>query len=344
MSSLEELLEFNEELTALTRAGVPIDLGLSQLSRDPDTANQQINAAVTRWFQGSGSLVDAVSKEGEFPPVYQSVVCAGLRCGRLPAALEALSRNTQPVLDVRQAFRSSLVYPVMICLLAYVMFAGACLYLWPTYDRFFADMGSGGGVPATVIGTLRDWLPFWIAIPPVLLAALLIGWLRSSSLHKMPVSNLPWLWSWLPGVSKITADQSRASLAELLALLVEHEVPLHEALHLAARASGDHRLTSAVRQMASDVELGQPISQASDAAGQLPPFLRWALTSSTDARGLGQTLRSAAKMYRNRAQRRAEWLRVIVPALTCVFLAGGATLLYGLSIFGPLIQMIRGLS
>ena len=138
-------------------------------------------------------------------------------------------------------------------------------------------------------------------------------------------------------------DQRRATLAELMALLVEHEVPVNEALHLAARASGDQKLTAAVRRMAR-TEAPQSLSQDSDVPRLLPPFLCWALTSSTQANGLAHNLRIAADIYRHRAQRRAEWLRVIVPTLACVFLAGGVTLLYCLSIFSPLVQLILDFS
>ena len=91
MSSLRELLAFNDEVASLSRAGVPLDLGLSQVSRDPDRAIELINAAIKRRMQNGASLADAVSQEDDIlPPIYQSVVSAGLRCGRLPAALAAL--------------------------------------------------------------------------------------------------------------------------------------------------------------------------------------------------------------------------------------------------------------
>jgi len=345
MSSLEELVAFNDEVASLTRAGVPIDLGLSQLSRDPGEATGQINTAIARRVDRGVSLPDAVAEEDRLlPPVYQSVVNAGLHCGRLPAALEALSRYTQPMLDVRQILRSAFVYPLIICFLAYVLFVGGCWFVWPEYDRLFVDLGSGGGAVLQIVRMLRDSLPFWGAIPPVLLTALLFSWLRSKSSSNASLREVPGFVRWLPGFSQVAADQRRASLAGLLALLLEHGVSLHESLRLAARANGDCKLTSAVRQMASAVEQGQSLTQTSDVAETLPPFLRWALTSSSEPDHLARTLRLAAKTYRHRAERRAEWLRVALPMLTCVVLAGGVTLLYCLSVFGPFVRLIRDLS
>jgi type II secretory pathway component PulF len=245
---------------------------------------------------------------------------------------------------VRQTIRSALIVPIIICMLAYSLFVGSCLFLWPEYDPVLADTGSEGGAVFHVMRWLREWLPVWVAIPPVLLTALFFHWFRSRFSRTVSSRGLPTLWRWFPGVSQVATDQDCASLSELLALMVEHDVPLHEALRLAAGASGDNRLKSSAAQMASEAEQGQSLTQDSAAARDLPPFLRWALTSSTEADGLADTLRIAANTYRHRAQRRAEWLRVTMPTLTCIVLAGGVTLLYCLSVFGPFIRLIRDLS
>jgi type II secretory pathway component PulF len=130
----------------------------------------------------------------------------------------------------------------------------------------------------------------------------------------------------------------------LLALLVEHDVPLQEGLRLAAWATGDSRLTSAALQMADATQRGQSIAQGAVAVGQLPPFLRWALASPAEAGSLVRTLRSASELYRRRAERGTARLRAVAPMLTCVVLAGGVTLLYCLSVFVPLYQLICDLS
>lgn len=351
MTSLEELVAFNDEVSAMTRAGAPIDLGLSQLSHDPDDAIEQINAVLTRRVEKGVSLVDALSEEDEsLPAIYQSVVGAGLRCGRLPAAFEALTGYTQALRDVGQSLRSAMVYPLVICALAYSMFVGSCLFVPPNYYSQMADMGSGGGTVTHMLQVLRDSLPYWVAIPPVLLTALLSLDLRSNLSRTVWFRGLPPLFRWLPGVSRVTADQRCASLAELLALLVEHEVPLQEGLQLAARASGDSKLTAAAQQMAQSadrfqsVDRGESSTQKADAARHFPPFLRWALTSPLDTDDLARNLRIASRTYRQRAEQQAKRIRAVMPMLTCVVLAGSVTLLYCLSVFVPLVRLINELS
>jgi hypothetical protein len=52
----------------------------------------------------------------------------------------------------------------------------------------------------------------------------------------------------------------------------------------------------------------------------------------------------AAGIYRESAKRREEKLRVITPIIVCVLVGGGATLLYGLSLFVPLVQLLRAIA
>jgi hypothetical protein len=52
----------------------------------------------------------------------------------------------------------------------------------------------------------------------------------------------------------------------------------------------------------------------------------------------------AADIYRVSAARRQERLRTIVPLIACMVLGGSVTLLYGLALFLPVVQMLLGLA
>jgi hypothetical protein len=52
----------------------------------------------------------------------------------------------------------------------------------------------------------------------------------------------------------------------------------------------------------------------------------------------------AASFYRESADRQVKRLQTVAPLLACIFVAGGATLLYGLALFVPIVQMLRSLA
>src|SRR5262249_25568303 len=96
--------------------------------------------------------------------------------------------------------------------------------------------------------------------------------------------------------------------------------------------------------LAASLSNGQTPGDTNPAVRQFPPYLRWALLHSVETIGLGRALTSAAEIYRQSAQRRQERLRIVAPIAVCAVLGGGATLLYGLSLFVPVVQLLRTLA
>jgi type II secretory pathway component PulF len=129
----------------------------------------------------------------------------------------------------------------------------------------------------------------------------------------------------------------------LLALLVEHQTPLSEAVVLSAEASGDPRLTLAAKQLAA--EIGSGIANPSGAEeprglAEIPPLLRWLIATGGNQASFAAALRDAADTYRRRAIRRADWLRLYLPMLLTLGIGGTVVLLYALSLFVPWTSML----
>jgi type II secretory pathway component PulF len=191
---------------------------------------------------------------------------------------------------------------------------------------------------------LRDTLPYWIAIPPVALLALAAWRYYAQSRRDLSGGRAGRWLAWLPGMSRAMFQQRCANFAAGLASLVAAEVPLEDGLRLAAGTCGDATLSEGARALAAAFQQGQVPGDDSPAARAFPPFLRWALLDSDAAVGRGPALQMAANLYRESAERRAERLRVVAPILVCVILGGGVTLLYGLALFVPVVEMLKAVA
>lgn len=55
-------------------------------------------------------------------------------------------------------------------------------------------------------------------------------------------------------------------------------------------------------------------------------------------------LRQAGELYRRRAAEWADWCAVILPGLLLVIVGGGTVLVYALTFFLPLLEMLEGLA
>ena len=100
--TIEQLTALNDEIASLVRGGVPLEPGLRELGRGGGGALAEISRLLSDRMTGGASLSEALrAEESRIPAVYRTVVEAGLRAGRLPAALEAFSNYARELVDLR---------------------------------------------------------------------------------------------------------------------------------------------------------------------------------------------------------------------------------------------------
>ena len=86
--ALEDLIAFNDEMAALIRAGVPLDQGLRSMRHEVPGRLGKLTTLLSERLEKGESLEHALGEMGDtVPPIYSAVVIAGLRAGRLAAAL-----------------------------------------------------------------------------------------------------------------------------------------------------------------------------------------------------------------------------------------------------------------
>jgi hypothetical protein len=116
------------------------------------------------------------------------------------------------------------------------------------------------------------------------------------------------------------------------------------AARIAGDAANDPSLRAGAHLLAEDVACGALPSESGRAASLFPPFLRWVLWHADETTGRSRALRIATRLYSEAADRRAERLRTLAPIVLLVCLGGTVTLLYGLALFAPFVELLRSLA
>jgi general secretion pathway protein F len=343
--TLDDFVAWNDQLAALVQAGVPLDVGLGATGDDLPESLKRINATVSRRVGRGESLGEAIKDDEQtVPSSYRTLVELGLRSGNLATAIDGSNRVAESIDDSRYAIRSSFIYPLVVCCLAFVGLIMFCLFFVPKLDSMYYSLRIHPGSGLRILQFLRESLFYWIAIPPLALL-LFVAWLwRGEPNGATAIGLRSSILAWFPGMTRAAFQERCASFAEALATLVESNTPLDEALPLAAGACGDAQLIEAANSLADSFKHGRSPSDGIPSAQQFPPFLRWALLHSEATTGRARALHMAASIYRQAAKRREERLRIVAPMVVCVVLGGGVTLLYGLSLFVPVVQLLRAMA
>ena len=342
-ATLEQLAALSQEIAALARAGVPLDRGLRALALDMPGRLGKLAGEISTGLESGRSLEQVVAElSAALPPAYRAVVAAGVRAGRLPAAMEGIAHTSRRIIQLRNSICLSLVYPLIVLTLTWSL--GAFMMMGPA--RVVSEMlVEFDAAPPWVVNAYNsiarnaDWIG---PLLPLLFAIWLAwAWFRSRRLAE-GVELHPLLSFGAVGTLARMQRASRlSSLTDLLALLVGHSVPLWEAVELATAAVGSPRLAAGGRKLADQLRRGELIQQPPPG---FPPLVAWTIASGQSPDQLCRALARSARVYRDELHRRGQWLAIYVPLMLTIAVCGVAVALYALLALGPWILILRRLT
>lgn len=239
----------------------------------------------------------------------------------------------------REMWRSvwnALAYPLALLLSTLALFVFAMFTIVRSFQAIFEDFGLVLPLATRAVlwwGDVGVWMLLGMAIVVVSgLAATrwTVGrarWRRI--LITVPVLGPLWQWS------------GAARFAGLLSALLRYEIPLPEALRLAAQSTQDADLRERFAMLAERVEAGESLSDSLRYWPLLPegvmPYVRW----GEQHRSLADSLRAAEELMTGRARIHAASLRVVVPPLIFMLVFVGAAAIL-VAIGFPLFALMHG--
>jgi type II secretory pathway component PulF len=283
----------------------------------------------------------------EMPPRAIALIEHAEQSAQLPQTLHRLideERGEFKPASEKKAF--ALWYPpsqlmvISICILFIVFF------VVPKFVQIFQDFRVP--LPA-LLRLLSGWDSELIAIAPVMAIIILVGCgiqLRKAVSLRRPtrilapiVDRMAW---YTPFIGSLQQDRALADVCTVVADSMDQghslETSLTRASQLEMNVKFEQRLTRWLEALAA----GSPAPDAARSAG-MPALLVGLLTTGQSTPNAAETLRFAARFYRDRfSARRAVLAELAVPAMT--ILIGLVVALIALSIFQSMRQLIDSIS
>ena len=254
---MDQLVALNDEMAALARAGVPLDKGLLHLGGDLPGRLGEITRQIGQRLERGEPLTSVLGEDQGLPPTYRAIVAAGVRSGRLAVALEGMSGVIRRAADMRRVVIISLIYPVVVLVVAYALLSLTVLKCIPVMLVAYQDFARPGfslWVLEWLTRTGPHWLPW---LPVAFLASLLLLWYRSRRTWSLgsteAVPGRSRSRARFPTAANLLHNGRMSTFSDTLALLMEHDVPLNESLCLAANACGDRGLQVAQQTLANPI-------------------------------------------------------------------------------------------
>lgn len=338
--TLDDLIAVNEEIAALVRAGVPLERGLASIAAELPSRSGRLAARLAQRTEQGATLIEAIEAEGDrLPAAYRAVIAAGLRSGRLDAAVRGLVDAARRMADLRRVTGLALAYPLIIVLAAWALMGLALVAILPQIGDVHVPHAA---VDATRVSVWTVVLVATLVMLGLVTFGLFITWRRAGRADALAATGGP-AWGFGRGVSfrRVRRLSQAAAFADLLALLVEYHVPLPEAMELSTEAAGDRSLRRTAAALAAEIQAGRSVADARKQLGAFPALIRLALLNDRNEPAMSAGLRAAADAYRHRADQDVDWLTLRTPVVLTLILGGGTVAAYAALVLGPYISALR---
>ena len=335
---LDQVLALNNQLAALADAGVPVDVRHDRAGESMTATLQRLGASVALRAGRGHSISSEIADNPDLPRGYRCAMQAGLQSGHLPLALEGLCGQVEAESELRTSIGRSLIAVIVIVSLAYLGFALLCLHVSPTMEGMVDQLGKEPDPSIRLLAACRQGFAYWAPLPPLLMIGIFLLWRRGG---RATGGRATGGWGRLRHARRTKNSVRNAHFAELLAAMVEKGLPLADGLRLASGMIGDAPMVEAAEVLADNAERGEPADPRQHDLRGLPPLLRWTLTQGPCDQPLAPLLRFAADTYRQTATRQVDLWRIVIPAIATLLLAGPIVLVYGLSLFIPLVDLLE---
>ena len=329
-----------QEIASLAQASLPLAEGLRVAAAEtPSRRLADAMRSLAAKLERGAALDEALQQYAtRLPKHFLALVAAGLRTGTLTSVLQDFVEQQRRSDDEWHAVRRALAYPLVILVFAAMLFVFVTVWIVPQVVLVLMEFA----VELPMSTRLMFWLSreglAWIAVgAAVILGSLLIfRWLNGPRVLHGVLGGIPILGT-------MWRLESWSRFSRLMALLLDHGVPLPDALRLTSEAVRDERLGRATRLLAERCGQGTRISEALIGLSAFPATLRPVIEWGERQSALVAAFRAAADMFAARLELQAQLVRVVAPPLT--FLLVAAVVLYTVgALFGPFITFIEALS
>ena len=335
--SPQESADLAARVASLASSGMPLESGLRALADELPGQQRVLRNLAARLSRGEPFDQAALAADSRLPATLRGLIAAGLRSGRLPQVLDEYATLVRRQQTYRRQASLVLIYPAILsCIMA-----GLMLYFRYVFMRDLSSIFRSYGTQLPPSTEFVIWMtPYATWIMLFLALALCLTSIAPIVMTRFQV--IANLFGYLPVLGPLMRARQLAMVCELLAMLLENNVPIPESLELAAIASDNPALAATLRTVAESARNGVTLDQAL-AIWELPKRLEAIISWGQSAGNLPAAFRAAADSFECQLQSKRRFLELLIGPVFFLMIAGGAGLII-VALMMPLINLIRAIS
>ncbi|MEQ1921442.1 MAG: type II secretion system F family protein [Pyrinomonadaceae bacterium] len=336
-----DFLLFNQQLSALLKAGIPVLQSIELLKTRSASGNLRIVLAdVEEKIKSGVPLSEAFEAQGIFPRIYTASILAGERSGALDDVLARFVTYLKRSVGISRKLRGALAYPAFLLLAAMMMVAFLSLYIVPRMSDLFKSLSANRGLPTVtvVVLSVSNFISgniIWLLPLLIVVGLALYVWLRTTSgkllLHKFLLR--------IPIAGQLIRNMGTAQLARSMSTLLSGGITVPDSWDISSQAINNLELRRRSQAVLPMIREGLGFTEALDKANWVPELALDMVGIGERSGSLREMLDEVANFYDSESEVRLEQLTTLLEPLILLFMAAVVVTIL-LAIYLPIIQMI----
>lgn len=336
-----DFLLFNQQLSALLRAGIPVLQSIELLKTRSASANLRIVLAdVEEKIKNGIPLSEAFESQGLFPRIYTASILAGEQSGALDDVLARFVTYLKRSVGISRKLRGALAYPAFLLLAATAMVAFLSLYIVPRMSELFKSLSANRGLPTVtvVVLAIANGIAgniIWLLPLVIVIGIAVYAWLRTTGgkllLHKVLLR--------IPIAGQLIRNMATAQLGRSMATLLSGGITVPESWEISSQAINNLELRRRSQTVLPMIREGRGFTEALEKANWMPALALDMVGIGERSGSLREMLDEVANFYDSEAEVRLEQLTTLLEPIILLFMAAVVVTIL-LAIYLPIIQMI----
>ncbi len=278
---IADFLLFNQQLSALLRAGLPILQAIGILRKR--VQNERLRLVledVEDKVRAGLALSQAFGAQGDaFPRIYIASILAGERSGALDEVLLRYVKYQQTLQDARRKIKKSLSYPMVLISASIILVMVLATYVIPNFMKLYEGSNQLPFLTIAVVNTaqfIRDNM-LWL-LPTLIIAVVAILFWRKTPRGRFTVDR--WILK-TPIIGETIRQITIAQFTRSLATLLAGGITLPESVEIAGESITNRALSKASEGVLTGIREGRPFTDSLEKSG-------WVSELAIDMIGVGE--------------------------------------------------------
>ncbi len=339
--SIEELLMFTRQMSALIKSGIPITRAISGIleSIENPLMIKSLHDILEQLESGRSLSIAFARHPRVFSNLYISMIQVGEDTGRLEESFSLMGGYIDRNRRITQNIKTALRYPTTVIIAIAIAMTIVNLFVIPKFASFFeANKLELPWQTLLLLNTSNFFVEYWMFLLGGLIGAF-VGFKRY-------INTIDGRYKWhkfildVPIIGEILHRSFMARFARSFSMAYSAGVPIVQAMGVISRSIGNDFISSHVNGMREGIERGEALTRTAQQTGMFTPVVMQMFAVGEEAGNLDEMMSFIADFYEEEVDYDVKTLSDRIEPLIYV-VVGAMVLVLALGIFVPMWDLAQ---